>query len=121
MPVLRHFDLVVLVIALPVFIAAGLPILGYATGAGAWLMWKGIGIYATRRAAATKDPRSVAGWMAGSMVGRGWLLGLTIIGVGLADRDAGLAGAVLVFVLFTIHLTIQMILRPFDIAPEPRR
>jgi hypothetical protein len=118
--VLRHFDLVVLVIALPVFIVAGLPALGYVTGAGAWAMWKGIGIYTRRRAAATSDPRSVAGWMVGSMVGRGWALGLTIVAIGLANRDAGLSGAVLVFVLFTVNLSVQMILRPFETTPGPR-
>jgi hypothetical protein len=48
------------------------------------------------------------------MIGRGWLVALTIFGVGLIDNDAGLAAAVLVIALFTVYFTMQMILRPFE-------
>ena len=37
MPALRHLDLVVLALALPLFLVAGFPMLGYAAGAVAWL------------------------------------------------------------------------------------
>ena len=36
--VLRYLDLVVLALALPIFIAAGLPLLGWAGAAGGWLL-----------------------------------------------------------------------------------
>jgi hypothetical protein len=111
---LRQLDLVVLVLALPVFLAADFPLLGYAVGAAAWLVQKWISHVLTRRAAASDDPRTTVGLMAGSMIGRGWLVALTIFGVGLADNDAGLAAAVLVIALFTVYFTMQMILRPFD-------
>jgi hypothetical protein len=44
-------------------------------------------------------------------VGRGWLLGLILLGAGLAagDDDVGLSAAVLVFVLFTVHFTLKLI------------
>ena len=49
------------------------------------------------------------------MIGRGWLVALTILAVGLAEGDdAGLAAAVLILVLFTAYLTVSMIMRPFD-------
>jgi hypothetical protein len=118
MLVLRQLDLVVLVLALPVFVAAGFPLLGYAAGAVAWLVQKLIRGLLERRAAASKDPRTVVGLTAGSMIGRGWLVALTIFGVGLADNDSGLAAAVLVIVLFTVFFTVSLILRPFD-APQP--
>jgi hypothetical protein len=114
MVVLRYLDLVVLALALPVFIAAGFPLLGYAAGAVAWLVQRWISHVLTRRAAASDDPRTTVGLMTGSMIGRGWLVALTIFGVGLVDNDAGLAAAVLVIVLFTVYFTMQMILRPFE-------
>ena len=42
MNVLRYLDLVLLAVALPVFLLAGLPMLGYAGAAVAWLLQRGI-------------------------------------------------------------------------------
>jgi predicted permease len=111
---LRYLDLVLLAIALPVFLAAGLPMLGYAAGAAAWLAQRALQVWLNRRAAASDDPRTVVGIAAGSMIGRGWLVALTIFAAGLSDEDAGLAAAVLVIVLFTAYFTVSMIMRPFD-------
>jgi hypothetical protein len=119
--VLRLLDLVVLALALPVFVLAGLPLAGYAAAAGAWLVQRAVQIALERRAKASDDPRTVVGITAGSMIGRGWLVALTIFGVGVAvDREAGLSAAVLVIVLFTVYFTVSMILRPFEAAGEPR-
>jgi hypothetical protein len=112
---IRYLDLVLLAIALPVFVVAGLPMLGYAAGATAWLVQRGIQVALYRKAAAADDPRTVVGIAAGSMIGRGWLVALTIFAAGLVDEDAGLAAAVLVIVLFTAYFTVSMIMRPFDI------
>jgi hypothetical protein len=110
----RYLDLVLLAVALPVFLAAGLPMLGYAAGAVAWLVQRALQVWRTRRAMAADDPRTVAGIAAGSMIGRGWLVALTIFAAGLSDEDAGLAAAVLVIVLFTAYFTVSMIMRPFQ-------
>jgi hypothetical protein len=117
--VVRYFDFVLLVIALPVFIVADLPIVGYVTAAGAWVGQRAIQTFTTRRAAATKDPRTVVGLMAGSMIGRGWLVAAAIFIVGVADSSkAGLSAAVLFIALFTVYFTANMILRPFDQPPR---
>jgi hypothetical protein len=110
----RYLDLVLLALALPVFLAAGLPMLGYAAGAAAWLTQRALQLWLNRRAAASDDPRTVVGIAAGSMIGRGWLVALTIFAAGLSDEDAGLAAAVLVIVLFTAYFTVSMIMRPFQ-------
>jgi hypothetical protein len=110
---LRHLDIVILVLALPVFLAADLPMLGYAAAAVAWLVQRTIQVVLTRKAAASEDPRTVAGIAVGSMIGRGWLVALTIFAAGLEDNDAGLAAAVLFIVLFTAYFTVSMIMRPF--------
>jgi hypothetical protein len=115
---LRYIDVVLLAIALPVFLLGGLPMLGYAAAAAAWLVQRAIQIALNRRAVASDDPRTVAGIAAASMIGRGWLVALTIFAAGMKDDHAGLAAAVLVIVLFTAYFTASMILRPFA-KPEP--
>jgi hypothetical protein len=118
---LRQLDLVILAIALPIFVAAGWPLFGYATGAFAWLVQRAIAEVLARRAAASDDPRTVVGLTAGSMIGRGWLVALTIFGAYLiagSDDDVGLAAAVLIVVLFTAYFTVNLIFRPFETHRE---
>ena len=121
MTLLKHLDLVVLALALPIFLVADFPLGGYATGAVAWLLQKGIKEYAERKAVAADDPRKTVGIVAGSMIGRGWLVAFTIFAgyfVAGSDDDVGLAAAVLVIVLFTAYFTVSMILRPFQNQQE---
>jgi hypothetical protein len=115
--VVKYLDLAILAIALPIFVIAGWPLFGYAAGAFAWLAQRAINEVLSRRAAASDDPKTVAGLIAGSMIGRGWLVALTIFGAYLiAGRDdaVGLAAAVLVVILFTAYFTVSLILRPFE-------
>jgi hypothetical protein len=117
MIVVKYLDLVLLALALPIFVIAGWPLFGYAAGAFAWLAQRAINEVLSRRAAASDDPKTVAGLIAGSMIGRGWLVALTIFGAYLiAGRDdaVGLAAAVLVVILFTAYFTVSLILRPFE-------
>jgi hypothetical protein len=117
---LRHVDLLVALLALPLFLLGDLPLAGWATGAGAYAAQRAIGAWTSRRAAASEDVRTTAGLMAGSMIGRGWLVALTIFAVGVTVGDeAGLSAAVLFIALFTVYFTMNMILRPFD-SGEPR-
>ena len=117
---LRLADLALLAIALPIFLVAGLPLGGWLVAAGVWAMWRGIGAYADSKAAASDDPRQVAGIETGSMIGRGWLMGLTILGAGLVFGDeVGLSAAVLSVALFTVSFTTRLITRPFD-RPSPK-
>lgn len=112
MAALRQLDLVALGVALPIFVVADLPLPGYAAAAGAWLLQRGIQVYLTRRAAAAEDVRATVGLLAGSMIGRGWLVALSIFAVGLGDSHAGLAAAVLCISLFTIYFTVGIIMGP---------
>jgi hypothetical protein len=112
---LRHLDIALLVIALPVFVVAGWPIAGWGAATFAWLAQKAIATYATRKARETDDIRKVAGIMTGSMIGRGWLVALSILAVGLIVDDAsGLAAGVLFLAVFTAQFSASFILRPFD-------
>ncbi len=112
MNLLRNFDLLLLALALVVFVVAGLPLLGWVTAAGIWALWRLIEWWTERRLHDERDPRRLAGIAAGSLIGRGWLLGLILLGAGLAaGRDVGLSAAVLALVLFTVYFTLKMLLR----------
>ena len=121
---IRYFDLVLLVAALPVFLATGLPMLGYAVLAAAWLAQLGIEIYVQRRAAtelASGNRRAAMGWVGFSTLGRVWLVALAVLLVGLlGDRDDGLAAAVLAAVLFTVHFAGRFIAGAIESPAEGR-
>jgi hypothetical protein len=48
------------------------------------------------------------------MIGRGYLVALTIFGAGLIERKAGLSAALLVIVLFTVYFVTAFIARPYE-------
>ena len=112
--VLRYLDLVVLVVALPIFIAASLPLLGWAGVAGAWIAQRALQAAVNRRARQADHPGTVAGLLTGSMIARGWLVAGTIFVVGLSEREAGLSGAILTIAVFTVYFVAQMLVRPFE-------
>jgi hypothetical protein len=116
---LRYLDLLLVAIALPVFLLAGLPIAGWAVGGGAWVAQRFLQQYLERRAEASDDPRTVVGLLAGSMIARGWFVAIAVFLVGLSDNEAGLAAAVLVVGLFTVYFTMRMIVRPFELETPP--
>lgn len=119
MNVLRYLDLVLLAVALPVFLLAGLPLVGYAACAVAWLIQRGIQHVAEKRARASDDPRTVAGLLAGSLLIRGWFVALAVFGVGIAaEREDGLAAAVLAISLFTVYFSGMLFSRSFE-RPQP--
>jgi len=116
----KYVDLLVLAAALAVFLLGGLPMLGYAVGAAAWLAQRGIQTIATRRAnaeLAAGNRQKAMGIVAATTLGRVWLMATVVLLVGLSDREAGLAAAVLVLALFTVSFAAQGIAHLFS-EPE---
>jgi hypothetical protein len=106
----KYVDLIALAAALAVFLIGDLPMLGFAVGAAAWLAQRGIQMIASRRAAAelaAGNRQRAMGVLAATTLGRVWLMATAVLLVGLAERQAGLAAAVLVAVLFTISFAAQ--------------
>ena len=106
--ILRYLDLILLAVALPVFVAADWPLLGYAVAAGAWLAQRLVRMYAERRTAESLDAgnrRDAFKTTAISGLGRVWMVSVAALSVGLiADREDGLAAALLLTALFTVQL-----------------
>ena len=106
----KYVDLLVLAAALAVFLLGGLPLLGYAVAAAAWLSQRGIQMVAARRATAelaAGNRQRAMGILAATTLGRVWLMATAVLLVGLSERQAGLAAAILVLVLFTISFAAQ--------------
>jgi hypothetical protein len=111
----RFLDLFALVVALPVFLIAGLPLAGLAIGGAAWLAQRGIQLALVGRVERSDDPRTIVALTAASMIARGWLVALAILLGGLAGGDdVGLSSAVLVIALFTIYFTSRLLIHPFE-------
>lgn len=117
----KHVDLVVLAAALAVFALAGMPLLGYAVAAVAWLAQRGIQVLAGRhvvRELAAGNRQRAMGTIAMTTLGRVWLMATAVLVVGLvAEKEAGLAAAVLLAVLFTVSFAAQGLAYLFG-APE---
>jgi hypothetical protein len=106
----KHVDLLVLAAALAVFALGGFPLLGYAVAAAAWLAQRGIQLLAGRRAArelALGNRQRAMGTVAATTLGRVWLMATAVLLVGIAVREAGLAAALLLLVLFTVSFAAQ--------------
>lgn len=112
---LRYADLALLALALPAFVIAGWPLVGYGAAAAAWLAQHVILVVAGRRSTAASlrgDRREALGVFAVATLGRVWLVTATILLVGLlGEREYGLAAAILCAVLVTVHLVAKALTR----------
>jgi hypothetical protein len=113
----KHVDLLVLAAALAVFAIGELPLLGYVVAAAAWLAQRGIQVLAGRRAGeelARGNRQRAMGILAATTLGRVWLMVTATLLVGLAEREAGLAAALLLVALFTVSFAAQGIAHLFE-------
>jgi hypothetical protein len=108
---------VLLAAALPVFAIAGWPMVGYAAAAVAWLLQRGVQVAAGRRVKAALgagNRQNAMGVLAATTLGRVWLVALAILLVGkLAEREDGLAAALLTLGLVTAYLGGLFVARLF--------
>ncbi len=110
----RYLDVALVLLAAPFVVLLGVPEVGYAAGAGVWLLSRGLEAILERRAARA-EVRGALGLKFASMLGRTWLIGLAIVVVGVAvSRQDGFTAAVVCLIAYTVHLATQLILRPFD-------
>jgi hypothetical protein len=106
----KHLDLLALAVALAVFLVGGFPLLGYSVAAAAWLAQRGIQVLAGRRAGEELrrgNRQRAMGMVAATTLGRVWLMATAVLVVGIADRESGLAAALLLLALFTLSFAAQ--------------
>ena len=110
----RYLDVVLIVLAAPFVVLLELPVLGYAVGAGVWILTRVLEAM-LEQSARRADMRRAIGVKVGSMIGRVWLIGIGILAVGLAaDREDGFTAAVVCLAAYTVHLATALILRPLE-------
>ncbi len=108
---IKYADLALIALALPVFLIAGLPLLGWAGASIGWTGQRIIQALVESKAAKTEDTKSFFQLMAGSIIGRTWFLVISIMTVGLINDQAGLTAAVMSAILFTAYLVITLVTR----------
>ena len=116
----KYVDLIALLAAPAVFLLGDLPMLGFAVAAAVWLLQRGIQMLAQRRMKqelAAGNRQKAMGFVAGSTLGRVWLMATAVLLVGIAERESGLAAAILLLALFTISFAAQGLAHLFD-EPE---
>jgi membrane protein implicated in regulation of membrane protease activity len=118
MRILRNLDLIVLGIALPVVVAAGLPLLGWGAAAAAWIASRVLQAFAERRTVESGERRVALGARAASLVGRLYIVGLTVLGAGLIERKAGATAGAVSVVVFTVWLVTLLIVKPLEEAGQ---
>ncbi len=110
---LRYLDVVLILVAAPILLLIGVPAVGYAVGAGAWLALRIVGIGLERYVRASTDMRRQISLRLAYLLARVFLLALAVILVrrGEGKNDA-LATLGVVVVAFTIQLVISYAERP---------
>lgn len=106
----RYPDLLVMVLAFPVFVVAQLPLLAYF---GASLIW-GIQAIAQaivdRKLAASSDARTVLALTMGTAIARAFFSAFAVLALGLATNDeTGLVAVLMLFTLFSVYLIGKLI------------
>jgi hypothetical protein len=125
MGAVRYLDLIVLLVALPVFVLIGAPMIAWVVAGGAWIIGRiGMEMAARKRerALAESNRNAALGVTAVATMGRVWLLAAAILLVGLLyEREAGLAAAVLALVLVTTNFLASFLIHMFDPEAEGMR
>ena len=118
----KYVDPLLLALGLVVFLLGDLPMLGYAVGAAVWIAQRVVQVVAAKRAQAelTAGNRQKAmGIVAATTLGRVWLMATVVLVLGLtADKEDGLAAAVMVLVFFTVSFAAQGLSHLFGSEPE---
>jgi hypothetical protein len=107
---LRHLDVVVVLIATPVAISLGAPALGVILAAGAWVVQRVLAHVDGRWIRNTREPGRQMGLNLFEAFGRIWLLAGAIVAAGLiGTRADGLAAALVVFAAYSIAFAMRLI------------
>jgi len=117
----RYADLVLLAVAMPVFLLAGLPMAAYAAVGAAWLIQRAVQYLAESRMASAARRETALRLIAVSFMARLFVLTVAILLVGiLADDETGLSAAVLAAALVTANLAGEAMGRLTAPPEEPR-
>ena len=112
----KYLDVTVLIALGPFVALAGLPLVGYAFVAAAWLLTRAISEYLDLRARKQGgELRTRLSLHFAGMMARVWIVTAAVIAARyVGDRDDGVMAAVVALVLFTIYLGASSIARQLE-------
>jgi hypothetical protein len=110
---LRYLAVCLVAATAPFVLIGGMPLLGYAVGAVAWILTRAGVAFAQDRARRSGNVRLRTGLAVGSMMARVWLIVAAVILARYAgSRQDGVMAAALVLAAFTVYLVMSFVLRP---------
>ncbi|MGP0102966.1 MAG: hypothetical protein ACLPUT_15275 [Solirubrobacteraceae bacterium] len=119
--ILRYLDVVLVVLAAPVVLALGAPVLGYAVGAAVWVVQRALAQLDRRWVSRAAEPRTQLGLNLFEAFGRIWLLAGAIVAAGvIGGRADGLTAAVTIFGAYTVAFAIRVLSGP-PASPRQQR
>jgi len=108
-----YLDLALLVLALPLVVLGGAPLLGFGLAAVGWLAARALGVVADRFAARSEDPLRAMLVVIAALFGRLWLVVLAVVvAARLGDDQDGLTAVIVIGVAFTAYFVMAILLRP---------
>lgn len=108
---MRAVDFWAVVLTLPLFAAAGWPLLGWLAGALIWLGQRIVQVIFRQRIARAQEPRKIVGLIAGSTMVRGWGAAIAVLVVGIVSERVGLSAALMIVGLFTVYFAASLLQR----------
>jgi hypothetical protein len=110
---LRNLDLVLLALAAAPALLLGAPALGFAIGAGGWVLQRIVQRADRGWIMRAREPRNLLGLNIAESFGRIWLLaGAIIIAAVVGGRHDGLTAAVTIFAAYSVAFVIRVLSGP---------
>jgi hypothetical protein len=110
---LRYLDVVLVVLGAPILLLMGASAVGYAAGAGTWILLRIVGVGLDRFLAAGTDARREISLRLAYLITRVFLLALAVILVRRGDgKDPALTTLGVTVFAFTVQLAVGFIQRP---------
>lgn len=110
---LRYLDVPLVVIAIAPALALGAPALGFAFGAGGWLVQRVIGEADRRWTRRVTEPLKQLGVTLFEGFARIWLLaGVIVIAAVIGGRRDGLTASLVIFGAYSVSFAVKVIMGP---------
>lgn len=110
---LRYLDVGLVLATAPFVLLAELPALGYALGAGAWVLTRLGAEWLERRGG--EDLPARVGYHVAGMMARVWFVVVAVVAARVAGgRDDGVMAAAVALAAFTVYLAMSLLARQLE-------
>jgi hypothetical protein len=110
---LHYLDVVLVLLFMAPAVALGAPVLGYAIGAGGWILQRAVAETDRRWILKVDEPLKQLGVSLFEAFGRIWLLaGAIILAALIGGREDGLTASLVIFGAYSVAFLIKVLTRP---------